>query len=312
MRMIASSSQTIPTKQQMAKLGQLCFVGVLCLSLNGCIFNTRPEGKVDKGGRYEIEQDGPDPSSNRNPAHAKNAVPKWEPKSKYGNPPSYEVFGKRYYVLNSSEGYQQRGIASWYGKKFHGKRTSSGEPYDMYGMTAAHKSLPLPTYVKVTNLKNAKHVILRVNDRGPFHDNRLIDLSYSAAYQLGIVAKGTGLVEVEAINPSRWQAQQQTQTQTPATSSSHPAAPKPIPDSNPIQPKIYVQVGAFASKLNAQKLLKQLNSSYPTQVFIDQKMVNGKRFSRVRIGPVSSVERADQMALQLLNQGHNATRIVVE
>ena len=109
-----------------------------------------------------------------------NAIPKKEPKSRYGNPKSYVVFGKRYYVMDSGKGYIEKGIASWDGTKFHGRRTSSGETYDMYAMTAAHKSLPLPTYVQVTNLSNSKFIVVKVNDRGPFHENRIIDLSYTA------------------------------------------------------------------------------------------------------------------------------------
>jgi len=278
----------------------ILLIGLL-IPLWGCSYN------YGHGGRYEIAKDGPDPSSNKNPNSVKNAVPKWEPKSKYGNPRSYEVFGKRYYVLPSSEGYKQRGIASWYGKKFHGKRTSSGEAYDMYAMTAAHKSLPLPTYVKVTNLRNGKQVILKINDRGPFHDNRLIDLSYTAAHQLGIIAKGTGLVEVEAINPSRWQAQKNV----PQASSKSPVKPsKTIPKNYSAQ--IFIQVGAFASSYNAQKLLSKLRTNYSKQTFISNKVVNGKHFSRVRMGPLDSVEQADRLAMQLLNSGYGATRIVVE
>ena len=132
-------------------------------------------------------------------------IPKVEPRSRYGNPSSYVVFGKTYYTLPSSEGYVERGIASWYGKKFHGRPTSSREPYNMYAMTAAHTQLPLPTYVLVTNLKNGKQIIVRVNDRGPFHDNRIIDLSYTAATKLDIVREGTGLVEVRALDPVDYQ-----------------------------------------------------------------------------------------------------------
>lgn len=124
-----------------------------------------------------------------------------EPKSRYGNPGSYEVFGKRYFVLDSARGYRERGGASWYGKKFHGRRTSSGEPYDMYAMTAAHRTLPLPSYVRVTRLDNGHSVIVRVNDRGPFHDDRIIDLSYAAAARLDIIERGHARVEVEALAP---------------------------------------------------------------------------------------------------------------
>ncbi len=115
-----------------------------------------------------------------------DAVPKYEKRTRAGNPPEYKVFGKQYKVLAKSKGYQKRGVASWYGVKFHGRKTSNGEVYDMYGMTAAHKTLPIPSYVRVTNLKNKKTIVVRVNDRGPFHENRVIDLSYTAAVKLGI------------------------------------------------------------------------------------------------------------------------------
>ncbi len=128
-----------------------------------------------------------------------NAVPRPVQPSPYGNPDSYEVYGKRYHILESSEGYVERGTASWYGTKFHGRRTSSGEPYNMYAMTAAHKTLPIPSYARVTHLQNGKSVIVKINDRGPFVNNRLIDLSYVAARKLGIAASGTGPVEVKVI-----------------------------------------------------------------------------------------------------------------
>lgn len=129
-------------------------------------------------------------------------VPRQEARSRYGNPDSYEVFGKRYHVLDSAEGYKARGIASWYGSKFHGRRTSSGEPYDMFAISAAHKTLPLPCFVRVTNLENGKSLIVRVNDRGPFHPGRIIDLSYTAAIRLGVYANGSAQVEVETLTPN--------------------------------------------------------------------------------------------------------------
>ncbi len=130
-----------------------------------------------------------------------DAVPQVEPKSKMGNMSSYVVFGHKYYTRPTSRDYVERGVASWYGSDFHGRKTSNGERYDMYDMTAAHKTLPLPTYARVTNLENGRSTVLRINDRGPFHDNRLIDLSYSAARKLGVVQRGTAKVEVRSIDP---------------------------------------------------------------------------------------------------------------
>ena len=129
-----------------------------------------------------------------------DAVPQPEPRARYGNHSPYEVFGKKYYVLESSDGYRAQGVASWYGSKFHGRRTSSGEPYDMHLATAAHKSLPLPTYAEVTNLENGKRVIVKINDRGPFKDDRLIDLSYGAALRLDMIARGTARVDLRVID----------------------------------------------------------------------------------------------------------------
>jgi rare lipoprotein A len=131
-----------------------------------------------------------------------DAVPVQEERSRYGNPPEYEVFGRTYRVLNTSSGYEAEGLASWYGPDFQGRRTSSGDPYDMYAMTAAHPSLPLPTYVEVTNLGNGRTVVVRVNDRGPFHGDRIIDLSYVAAWKLGMIGHGTARVRVRALEPA--------------------------------------------------------------------------------------------------------------
>ena len=132
-----------------------------------------------------------------------DAVPRDEPRSRYGNPETYEVFGKRYKVMKSAKGHVERGLASWYGPGFHAERTSSGEPYDMYAMTAAHKSLPIPCFVRVTNLENGRSVVVRVNDRGPFVGDRIIDLSYTAAWKLDMLRAGTAKVEIRVLQPGR-------------------------------------------------------------------------------------------------------------
>lgn len=185
-------------------------IGLLALVLivTGCANKSSPTGKVTTNqGRYKVVKDyGPD--SVVDVSHVKNAVPVEEPLSRGGNRSRYEVLGKHYSVMKSSAGYKERGGASWYGKKFHGYLTANGEKYDMYGMSAAHKSLPIPTFVKVTNLANNRHVIVRVNDRGPFHKGRIIDLSYAAASKLGMLNKGTAQVEVEAIDPKTWNRSQ--------------------------------------------------------------------------------------------------------
>lgn len=150
------------------------------------------------------DRDGPpvDPGSGSiDLSNIPDAEPRVEPRSRYGNPPSYVALGKRYYTSSKSRGVVERGVASWYGKKFHGRRTSSGDTYDMYAMTAAHRSLPLPTYARITNLENGRQVVVRINDRGPFVKNRIVDLSFVAAHRLGMVEKGTAQVLLETIDP---------------------------------------------------------------------------------------------------------------
>ena len=158
-----------------------------------------------------------------------DAVPRVEPRSRSGNPPFYDVFGKRYYVLSTNIGYVERGVASWYGPGFHKVRTSTGDTYDMYAMSAAHKTLPLPAYARVTNLQNGRSVVVRINDRGPFVGNRIIDLSYSAAVKLDMVRNGTAFVEVRSIDPSAMPAIPPTLTAgaTPATPTSAAALATP-------------------------------------------------------------------------------------
>ncbi|MBI5448173.1 MAG: septal ring lytic transglycosylase RlpA family protein [Gammaproteobacteria bacterium] len=167
-----------------------CLLGIV-IQLSGC------------AGMHRRSKDGPPPFP-VDMSKVKECVPKVEPKSRCGNPSSYVVWGKRYYVMDSSEGYCERGIASWYGMAFHQRRTSSGERFDTTTMTAAHKTLPLPTYVEVTNLNNGRRVIVKVNDRGPFCDSRIIDLSYVAAVKLGVYPRGTARVQVRAIDPKEW------------------------------------------------------------------------------------------------------------
>ena len=178
-----------------------------------------------------------------------DAVPKDEPRTRAGNPSSYVVNGRRYRLLDSPEGYAEKGIASWYGTKFHGRKTSLGERYDMYAMTAAHKTLPIPSYVRVRNLRNDREVVVRVNDRGPFHDNRIIDLSYAAASKLGIAQTGTGLVEVETVTPEserrrrqaaearREEAAEQVVPETPAPAKAVKTAATPAPSNQPPEPE---------------------------------------------------------------------------
>jgi len=231
-----------------------------------------------------------------------NATPKVEPLSASGNPGSYIVNGKRYYVMKSSKNYRKRGIASWYGKKFHGRSTSSGEKYNMYGMTAAHKSLPLPSYVRVTNLKNQRSIIVKVNDRGPFHSNRIIDLSYAAAKKLNIIATGTGIVEVEVIDPRKFKKRQSAVTNKPIKIS------KITNKGNDYI--MYLQVGAFVSNTNAQQLLNKLIDQF-NNVRINSDTLTRPRMYRVQIGPIYSVTEADKLAVKVKNMGFNLPHVII-
>lgn len=178
---------------------RLLVVSLLAALLAGCAGS----GGSPSGGRYSMGQDAY-PDSPEDVSKVPDAVPKVEPRAKSGNRSTYQVWGKTYHVLSDPTGYVAEGRASWYGVKFQGYDTASGETYDMYKMTAAHRSLPLPTYARVTNLDNGRQVIVKVNDRGPFHSDRLIDLSYAAAARLNILKGGTGRVKVEAIDPVVW------------------------------------------------------------------------------------------------------------
>ncbi len=236
-----------------------------------------------------------------------DAVPRPEAKSKYGNGPVYEVFGKQYNVMDSSHGYRERGVASWYGKKFHGNLTSNRETYDMYQMTAAHKTLPLPTYVKVRNLRNNKSVVVRVNDRGPFVHNRIIDLSYSAALKLDMVQDGTSLVEVTAISfdePARDRPVRATSTPPPP-----PVArpePKPAAESargGPRENVVYAQVGAFGSRDNAERRVAALKRAGIYNAAIYEDLGGSTPLYRVRIGPIREVIAYDILVEELENIG---------
>jgi rare lipoprotein A len=264
--------------------------------------------------RYTQSQDGA-PDLAVDVSDVRDAIPRLEPKSRYGNPASYVVFGKRYHTLSSSNGYNKRGIASWYGTKFHGHRTSSGEPYDMYKMSAAHKTLPLPTYARITNLNNNKSVVVKINDRGPFHDNRIVDLSYAAAAKLDILGKGTGLVQVEAIDPRSYSPQPERPTllaSKPKVSGIQPV--KHIePANSGYKPSLYLQVGAFANRGNAERLKTRLSSAeLPADLLISEGLSNQKPIYRVRIGPLASVESADKLTQLLVDQGIESPRVVID
>ncbi|MGH8370704.1 MAG: septal ring lytic transglycosylase RlpA family protein [Gammaproteobacteria bacterium] len=265
---------------------------VLLLALTGCAqFPTAPGSGRDYG-----------PSQPVDVSQVPDAVPRDEPKSRFGNPASYTVDGQTYKVLPECAGYHERGIASWYGLKFHGGRTSDGETYDMYSMTAANKVVPLPCYVRVTNLKNNRSVIVKVNDRGPFVENRIIDLSYAAAKKLDVVATGTALVDVTAVTAG-------------ATASPPPAAaietPAPQTDTGAGTPQLFVQIGAFAEQANAERLRQKLMADGIEPVSIVTASVADKTLYKVRVGPLADVSAVDQLTAQLAKLGYADAQVVI-
>jgi len=236
---------------------RLVFLLLASLMLAGCSSNPDKAGRTAKKAQ---EKDGPPLVVPSGLANLPDPEVRHERPTKRGNPKSYTVFGKTYHVMSSAAGYDAVGNASWYGRKFHGRLTSSGEPFDMYELTAAHRSLPIPTYARVTNLENGRSTVVRINDRGPFHDNRIIDLSYAAAVKLGYAALGTAPVRVEVLAPGK---------------------------------KFVLQAGAFSELDRADNLksaLKELTGE-PTYVV----KVSGESLYRVRLGPVRGRTEAERL-----------------
>ncbi len=233
--------------------------------------NTKPSALYDrykyKSNRYTQKQDAP-PTKNHKVSFIE-PKPIKEPLSRYGNPSDYSVDGHHYEIMKNTKGYKSTGIASWYGTKFHKQRTSSGEPYNMYVMTAAHKTLPLPTYISVKNLSNGKRAVVKVNDRGPFHSDRIIDLSYAAAVRLGIYPQGTAPVEIEAL-----------------------MGPE-------VQSKYFIQAGAFTTQASAAKLRQQLKTITKEQVVIE----HFNNHYIVRVGPLNNKFLADSLKTKLAKNG---------
>ncbi len=215
------------------------------------------------------------------------AAPRDEPRAKSGNPPFYDVYGRRYVVLPTAAGYLEQGVASWYGTDFHGGRTATGEIYDMNAMTGAHPTLPLPAWVRVTNLENGRTVVVRLNDRGPFSKNRIIDLSRAAAEQLDMIRTGTAKVEVRSL----------------AGGQAAPAAPQPA--------VYYAQAGAFGSRENAEALAGRLRAAGIAGVTVSEATTDGRPVFRVRAGPVASVGEFDALIERLRLAGADAPRLAL-
>ncbi|OGV48615.1 MAG: hypothetical protein A3F46_01435 [Legionellales bacterium RIFCSPHIGHO2_12_FULL_42_9] len=223
---------------------------------------------ASKGRVYPQEKDGA--PLGPIPSFFKKLIPIHEPYSRYGNPDSYRVAGRQYTILQTASGYKARGIASWYGTKFHKQRTSSGDAFDMYAMTAAHKTLPLPSYVRVKNLENGREAVLRVNDRGPFRHDRIIDLSYAAAAKLGLLPKGTARVEVESIVPA-------------GSKVAH----------------YYIQAGAFNTSKSADELRRKLIKLTSSRVFVEKY----QRRYLVKVGPFAAKSMTTNLQKQLALNG---------
>jgi rare lipoprotein A len=254
---------------------------------------THTAAQPSRGGY--LEGDGPGADAPANLDATPDAVPRAEPLNRYANR-QYVVLGQTYTPLGKPGNYKERGIASWYGKKFHGQRTSSGDIYDMYGMTAAHPTLPIPSYARVTNLANNKSVVVRVNDRGPFLHDRIMDLSYTAAHKLGIIGNGSSKVEVESLAPD---------TVTPiAMDIADPVMSEPLlpvtasAATNAAGSNIYLQIGAFKSQQGAESFLAKMRIEFNgsgKQLVLYQK----DELVRVHIGPYASADEARATAEKL-------------
>jgi rare lipoprotein A len=268
-----------------------------------------PAGSIaapKSGGRYSQDRDstpaGPPPDIGK----IAEPVPKAEPPSQYGNKSPYTVLGETYRVLPNAKGYVERGIASWYGNKFHGYTTSTFEKYDMYAYSAAHKTLPLPSYARVTNLENGRSVIVRVNDRGPFVANRVVDLSYVAAVKLGVWPKGTAMVEVRAIDPARPDVEPVAPPAVTARANGA-AAPGKTP-----KPALYLQVGAYGDRANADRAAASIRAAHLGEVHVVIAQVGGKTVQRVRLGPLADVDEADRLTPKVRSLGLGEPRVAID
>ena len=257
-------------------------------------------GAPPRGGAY-YKDDGPGANPPPNLDQIADAQPRAEPLSRAANRP-YEVFGKKYVPLATLAPFRQRGIASWYGRRFNGQPTSSGERYDMYAMTAAHPVLPIPSYARVTNLANGRSVVVRINDRGPFHSGRIIDLSYAAAHRLGYAGAGSALVEVDSIVPSaQTELAAAAPAALPATPAHDAAALEPQPAAADEPSGVYLQLGAFSARENAESFRAHV---YRELVWLSDAihvLASGGLY-KLHLGPYRSQDQARVVAQRIENE----------
>ena len=318
-----------------SSLGRLLIIALVCALLGAC------SGSGRRGGAYYMD-DGPEANPPANLDAVPDAVPRIEPLARGPNNP-YSIFGQRYVPDTSGQPYRAQGPASWYGKKYHGKPTSNGERYDMYGMTAAHPTLPIPSYVRVTRVATGKTVVLRINDRGPFLGGRVIDLSYVAAHKLGVLSPGSAEVIVERIMPQQIANGTALAASAPAVAPTPPAEARLTPLPPPVTPamaapslaadgpsvatlplaaapassatpaaagSVYLQLGAFSDPARAQAIAARAAAQVPTQTGISVNVELGAgNLHRVRVGPFASTEAATQAAAPLENALGVAPRI---
>lgn len=272
-------------------------VMVAALVLSGC--STSPD---DHSSRYTIDQDRA-PKGNFDVTGLADATPRYEQPRSAGNKSPYTVWGKSYNVLASNENYVKRGMASWYGEKFHGHKTSNGETFNMYAMSAAHKNLRIPSYAQVTNLDNGRSVVVRVNDRGPFHGDRLIDLSYAAAKKLGFLGNGTARVEVATINVS---------PDGSMTMAGKSFGDSPSPNASGENRALFVQLGSFSQRDPAQTMLDRAKQVVGNPMRVREVETASGRFHRVQVGPFSNEDDALEAQARLQDQGFDESILLTD
>lgn len=262
------------------------------------------EADYTAGGLYRPGQRDHAPAGIPDISTIPEPVPRRDPLARYGNRPTYSVLGRNYHVLEDATGFSERGIASWYGAKFHGRPTSSMEPYDMCAFTAAHKTLPLPSYARVTNLENGRSIIVRVNDRGPFHEGRVIDLSYVAALKLGIYTSGIGQVQVDALAEGR------PLRDSAAPGTALAATAVPAPGTAATFSTGWLQVGSFGERANARAAEQRLRAAGISNVDTQRTRGGERTLWRVRVGPVSSAGEADALRQRIGGLGLGQPHLV--